>query len=323
MVQTWQCWAPALPSSLALIVGAGVPIGLTWAVRRVRVEGRSLPRAALGWLSLWSVPPKGQLRGRPHREHRAVSLVGVHMNVAADPDDEGRACAGAPHRGRRAVKPPARALVGNLIWSTDGGVWAVWRVAPFAHAHTLRGRQARRARTPAGHAHRAARRVDAAVGVRAPRRVGRRGQHARRRRRRRATRRGARCARRRPTTLAETPLHRRLYYVAAALDTGSQPHGLARPARGPRRRTWPPASGCRRCRCRPPSSTPAGARPARSRSRLGAQRGGSTGSPRARSAGSTPARCAGAATSRRSTRAGSRPTAADRRAATGRACWPR
>jgi hypothetical protein len=34
------------------------------------------------------------------------------------------------------VKPPARAIVGHLIWSTDGGVWAVWEAAPFAHAHT-------------------------------------------------------------------------------------------------------------------------------------------------------------------------------------------
>jgi hypothetical protein len=34
------------------------------------------------------------------------------------------------------VKPPASAIIGNLIWSTDGGVWAVWRVAPFPHAHT-------------------------------------------------------------------------------------------------------------------------------------------------------------------------------------------
>lgn len=91
MVKTWQVWAPALPSTLALVMGAGVPIALTWAVRRVRVEGRSLPRAALGWLSLWSVPPKGQLRGRPHKEYRAVSLVGVHMNVAADPEDVGGA----------------------------------------------------------------------------------------------------------------------------------------------------------------------------------------------------------------------------------------
>ena len=34
------------------------------------------------------------------------------------------------------MKPPARSVVGHLIWSTDGGVWALWRVWPFAHAHT-------------------------------------------------------------------------------------------------------------------------------------------------------------------------------------------
>lgn len=33
------------------------------------------------------------------------------------------------------MKPPARAIVGNLVWSTDGGVWAVWDVKPFPHAH--------------------------------------------------------------------------------------------------------------------------------------------------------------------------------------------
>lgn len=34
------------------------------------------------------------------------------------------------------MKPPARAIVGNLIWSSDGGVWAVWGVEPFPHANT-------------------------------------------------------------------------------------------------------------------------------------------------------------------------------------------
>jgi hypothetical protein len=34
------------------------------------------------------------------------------------------------------VKPPASAILGNLVWSTDRGVWAVWRVEPFPHAHT-------------------------------------------------------------------------------------------------------------------------------------------------------------------------------------------
>ncbi|HEX8803174.1 MAG TPA: ATP-binding protein, partial [Acidimicrobiales bacterium] len=34
------------------------------------------------------------------------------------------------------MKPPARAIVGHLVWSTDGGVWALWSVKPFPHAHT-------------------------------------------------------------------------------------------------------------------------------------------------------------------------------------------
>lgn len=34
------------------------------------------------------------------------------------------------------MKPPARAVIGDLVWSTDGGVWAVWQVRPFPHAHT-------------------------------------------------------------------------------------------------------------------------------------------------------------------------------------------
>lgn len=34
------------------------------------------------------------------------------------------------------MKPPARAVSGNVIWSADGGVWAVWTVEPFPHGHT-------------------------------------------------------------------------------------------------------------------------------------------------------------------------------------------
>lgn len=33
------------------------------------------------------------------------------------------------------MKPPARTIVGNLVWSTEGPVWALWRVTPFAHAY--------------------------------------------------------------------------------------------------------------------------------------------------------------------------------------------
>jgi len=34
------------------------------------------------------------------------------------------------------VRPPARAIVGHVVWSNDGSAWAVWNVKPFPHAHT-------------------------------------------------------------------------------------------------------------------------------------------------------------------------------------------
>ena len=71
-VKTWALWAPQLPDVVALVVLVAVPAGLTWSVRRVRVEGRSLPRAALGWLALWSMPACGIVLGRPHRERPAT-----------------------------------------------------------------------------------------------------------------------------------------------------------------------------------------------------------------------------------------------------------
>lgn len=33
------------------------------------------------------------------------------------------------------MKPPVRAIVGNLLWSADGGVWALWRVGSLPYAH--------------------------------------------------------------------------------------------------------------------------------------------------------------------------------------------
>ena len=34
------------------------------------------------------------------------------------------------------MKPPARAVVGDLVWSADQGVWAIWRLDPIAYPHT-------------------------------------------------------------------------------------------------------------------------------------------------------------------------------------------
>jgi hypothetical protein len=69
---TWQIWAPLLPSTLSFMIAAGGPIAAAWAVRHVRVEGRSLARAALGYATLLSTPHQGQVGGRPHRLTRTA-----------------------------------------------------------------------------------------------------------------------------------------------------------------------------------------------------------------------------------------------------------
>lgn len=118
------------------------------------------------------------------------------------------------------MKPPARALVGNLIWSTDGGVWAVWRVSPFAHAHTsaaakldvhtrLRGMLI--GLPTDSMLLSVCERLDAwDVVANMLEDVDVDRQPA-----------WGEVCRATAESLAETPLHRRLYYVAAALDTRS------------------------------------------------------------------------------------------------------
>jgi hypothetical protein len=69
-------WSVAVPPGLSTVVLLGLPAGLAWAIRRVRVEGRSLPRAALGWLTLWSQPAGGVVGGRPVRDARTSSSRG-------------------------------------------------------------------------------------------------------------------------------------------------------------------------------------------------------------------------------------------------------
>ena len=52
------------------MAAVGVPIAAAWAVRHVRVEGRSLARTALGYVALLSRPSTGRV-GRPPTGHAA------------------------------------------------------------------------------------------------------------------------------------------------------------------------------------------------------------------------------------------------------------
>lgn len=85
LVWSWSLWAGFLPSTIALLVAVGLPTGAAWAVRRVRIEGRSLARAAVGYVGLWCVPKAGVVAGRPHRAPRPAHTAGQRMWVERRP----------------------------------------------------------------------------------------------------------------------------------------------------------------------------------------------------------------------------------------------
>jgi hypothetical protein len=69
-MRTWSLWGPLLPRMFAVLLALGLPCLLAWAVRRTRVEGRSLPRFAMGWVGYMSSPRRGRVGGRPYRSAR-------------------------------------------------------------------------------------------------------------------------------------------------------------------------------------------------------------------------------------------------------------
>lgn len=81
LVWTWDLWSTVLPGSLATMLVLGAPMSLAWAVRRVKVEGRSIARAGLGFAMLWSAPASGVVSGRPVRD-RCLCAAGGRVFVA-------------------------------------------------------------------------------------------------------------------------------------------------------------------------------------------------------------------------------------------------
>jgi hypothetical protein len=85
-VQTWRWWGAFLPRMVGVVAALGLPFLLAWAVRSARVEGRSLVRAALGYLAFASAPRDGHVGGRPNRPARAADLGRARVYVAAGDD---------------------------------------------------------------------------------------------------------------------------------------------------------------------------------------------------------------------------------------------
>lgn len=99
--QTWRYWGPKLEPTVAVLVFVCVPLGLAWAVRKARVEGRSLVRFFAGWLAYLARPRAGRSGGRSYRQRRARTWS-IYRAYVADgpvffPDDPAK----APPRVRR------------------------------------------------------------------------------------------------------------------------------------------------------------------------------------------------------------------------------
>jgi hypothetical protein len=82
--QTWSMWGGHLPTTPGLMVMLGLPCLLAWAVRRTRIEGRSLPRLALAWAQFLARPRRGAVAGRPYRPERPSSPLGGYVYVAGE-----------------------------------------------------------------------------------------------------------------------------------------------------------------------------------------------------------------------------------------------
>ncbi|MGH9214304.1 MAG: TcpE family conjugal transfer membrane protein [Acidimicrobiales bacterium] len=85
--QTWRWWGQMLPRLVGIVVALGLPCVLAWVVRRTRLEGRSLVRYAVGWVTLISTPHGGRVGGRAYRPVRQWWPVGGHVYVAPGEDD--------------------------------------------------------------------------------------------------------------------------------------------------------------------------------------------------------------------------------------------
>lgn len=80
---TRSVWAH-LSGPANLVIALGVPVALTWAVRHMRLEGRSPLRTLLGAATYALAPTHGLRHGRPVRPPRPSRLGGARVYVRAD-----------------------------------------------------------------------------------------------------------------------------------------------------------------------------------------------------------------------------------------------
>ncbi|HEY3143888.1 MAG TPA: hypothetical protein VGJ86_22315 [Acidimicrobiales bacterium] len=68
---SYRIWAH-FGGALNSVIMLGVPLGLAFAARALRVEGRAPWRAAFGWLMLVASPKRGMRLGKPERNRTLI-----------------------------------------------------------------------------------------------------------------------------------------------------------------------------------------------------------------------------------------------------------
>jgi conjugation transfer TcpE-like protein len=83
-LKTWRWWGTLLPKAMGVVVALALPVAAAWLLRRVRLEGRSVARAAVGGLAFLLTPATGLVGGRRHRTSPASDLRRARVFVAGE-----------------------------------------------------------------------------------------------------------------------------------------------------------------------------------------------------------------------------------------------
>ncbi len=121
LLVTRRWWSMFTPAVFDVIVVVAVPAALAWAVRHLRMEGRSPIKMAVGVVTLLVSPPHGTVRGHqvwgPERPHRILNTI----YIVGDVTGPGRC---DTSRGTAGVSEP---VVAELGWCSP---WPVLHEIP-------------------------------------------------------------------------------------------------------------------------------------------------------------------------------------------------
>ena len=94
LLATRRVWGLLLPGMAQALVLIAIPLTLTWAVRHLRMEGRSPVKMLMGIVTLLLSPTRGTVRGHqmwsPTRRQRSVAqvrIVGDTTDAPIDPSE--------------------------------------------------------------------------------------------------------------------------------------------------------------------------------------------------------------------------------------------